>query len=383
MVYLSECEDYHKEHVRAALDAALMGVNGLDFVRPGMRIAIKTNLVAAAKPEKAVTTHPALLCALTERLTALGAEVVIGDSPGGLYNSVYVNRIYHACGVREAETYGARLNQDFTLAEGKYSAGRVLKSLTYTAYLDECDAIIDFCKLKSHGMMGMSGAVKNMFGVIPGTMKPEYHFKFPDYADFANMLVDINVYFQEKVKLIIVDAIEGMEGNGPTAGTPRKIGLILASKNPYETDLVCADLIGLTRESVPTLEAAYMRGFAPANAQEVQTNIPCEPFRIPDYQHVAVRHSLLFAGDEKSAFKRLLSKAAGAVLRARPMLAEQECVGCGVCRDICPARAIEISDGKAVIRREACIRCFCCQEFCPKGAMKVKRNALARMIGKM
>jgi uncharacterized protein (DUF362 family) len=108
----------------------------------------------------------------------------------------------------------------------------VLKSFTYTAWLDACDAIIDFCKLKSHGMMGMSAAAKNLFGVIPGTMKPEYHFRFPDMRDFARMLVDINDYFAEKVKITLVDAVEGMEGNGPTKGTPRHIGVLLASASP-------------------------------------------------------------------------------------------------------------------------------------------------------
>ena len=94
----------------------------------------------------------------------------------------------------------------------------MLKSFTYTAWLDACDAIIDFCKLKSHGMMGMSAAAKNLFGVIPGTMKPEYHYRFPNMSDFAHMLVDINDYFADKVKLCLVDAVEGMEGNGPTKG---------------------------------------------------------------------------------------------------------------------------------------------------------------------
>lgn len=379
MVYLSACEDYSEQKVRAALEAALSAVQGFSFVKPGMKVVIKTNLVAAAKPEAAVTTHPALLCALTDLLTERGATVVIGDSPGGLYNAVYVNRIYNACGMQAVKERGALLNQNFEKTEAENPAGLVLKRLTYTSYLDDCDAIIDCCKLKSHGMMGMSGAVKNMFGAIPGVMKPEYHYKFPDYADFANMIVDINEFFKDKLRLVIVDAVQGMEGNGPTAGTPRHIGMIAVSRSPYEADLVCAKIIGLTKDKVPTLQAALERGFTPAVAEQVQTNRPIADFAVNDYQHVAVPHSLLFAGDEKKPFKRAFSKLAGWVLRTRPVLRTSECVGCGVCKRICPAGAIQMEAGKAVIDRSRCIRCFCCQEFCPQGAMKVKRTLLARL----
>ena len=130
---------------------------------------------------------------------------------------------------------------------------------------------------------------------------------------------------------------------------------------------------------MPTLQAALERGFTPAVAEQVQTNRPIADFAVNDYQHVAVPHSLLFAGDEKKPLKRAFSKLAGWVLRTRPVLRTSECVGCGVCKRICPAGAIQMEAGKAVIDRSRCIRCFCCQEFCPQGAMKVKRTLLARL----
>jgi len=343
-----------------------------------MKIIIKPNLVSAMKPETAATTHPVLLCALTEMLTAKGAEVVIGDSPGGLYNAAYVNRIYSATGMRETEKYGARLNQDFRQTEKHFPEAKVLKSFTYTSYLDDADLIIDFCKLKTHGMMSMSAAAKNMFGVIPGIIKPEYHYRFPDYADFADMIVDLNEYF--KPRLCIVDAVTGMEGNGPTAGTPRDIGALIASQNPHAADLLCAKLIGLTKESVPTLEAAYRRALIPATVEELTVAGDWKPFLQSDFKKVAVHRSLRFGSDGKSGFNKLKAAVIARLLTSKPVLCKHECIGCNKCGEICPAKAIEMVNKKAVIDRKKCISCFCCQEFCPKGAMKVKRTFVARVL---
>ena len=66
------------------------------------------------------------------------------------------------------------------------------RSFRYTAWLDGADAIIDLCKLKTHGMMAMTCGAKNLFGAILGTVKPEYHFRYPDPMDFARMIVDLD-----------------------------------------------------------------------------------------------------------------------------------------------------------------------------------------------
>ena len=206
-VVMTPCENYDDPTVKAALEAVLAPIGGLSWVREGMTVGIKANLVSAMKPEECATTHPSLLCALTVMLRERGAHVIIGDSPGGVYTAAFVNHVYSAAGLAACEAAGAELNRDLGTVEARFPEARVLKSFTYTSWLDSCDAIINVCKLKSHGMMGMSAAAKNLFGVIPGTMKPEYHFRFPNMADFAHMLVDINDYFSEKVKLCITKEI--------------------------------------------------------------------------------------------------------------------------------------------------------------------------------
>lgn len=379
-VSIVKCDSYDQSEVGQALDAAMSAIGGLDWVKAGMKIAIKANLVSFMAPDKAATTHPALLCALVKRLVERGAEVIIGDSPGGIYNSVYVNKVYKATGMYETESFGARLNHDFGQIQTKNPDGMVLKSFVYTSWLDEADAIINFCKLKTHGMMGMSAAAKNIFGVIPGTLKPEYHFRFPNHGDFARMLVDLDEYF--KVKMCVCDAVVGMEGNGPTMGSPRKIGAVLASVSPHKMDLVCAKIIGLSKADVPTLEAAFERGLIPSSADELNVYGDMDSFVIEDYKNIPVHTSIEFKKESTKFFGKMASMITNKALRSTPSLKDRECVGCGVCRDICPAKAIVIDNKKAVIDRKLCIRCFCCQEFCPKGAMKVKRTLIARMLNK-
>ena len=381
-VVMTPCESYDDATVKAALETVLAPIGGLDWVTPDMTVGIKANLVSAMKPEECATTHPSLLCALTEMLRSRGARVIIGDSPGGVYTAAFVNHVYSASGMAACEAVGAELNHDLGVVDTAFPEARVLKSFTYTAWLNACDAIIDFCKLKSHGMMGMSAAAKNLFGVIPGTMKPEYHYRFPNMSDFAHMLVDINDYFADKVKLCLVDAVEGMEGNGPTKGTPRHIGLLLASPSPHTVDAVCCRLIGLTEDAVPTLLSARERGLLPDEVS-LQT-VGCangqsgvDAYTIKDFEHVAVRHGHLFASRGK-----LISNLLGTLLTSRPKLKSSECVGCAKCANICPAKAITMENKKAVIDRDQCIRCFCCQEFCPTGAMKVHRTWIARMLVK-
>ena len=381
-VVMTPCETYNDTAVKTALEAVLAPLGGLDWVTEGMTVGIKANLVSAMKPEECATTHPSLLCSLTQMLRKKGARVIIGDSPGGVYTAAFVNHVYSASGMAACEAAGAELNRDLGVVDTHFPEARVLKSFTYTSWLDACDAVIDFCKLKSHGMMGMSAAAKNLFGVIPGTMKPEYHFRFPDMGDFARMLVDINDYFAEKVKLCLVDAVEGMEGNGPTKGSPRHIGVLLASASPHTIDAICARLIGLSEDAVPTLQAARERGLLPDEVTLITVGAPdgkqtAEDFAVADFEHVAVRRGHLFTSKG-----RLVSKVLEKLLDSRPKLKESECVGCAKCANICPAKAIVIENKKAVIDRDKCIRCFCCQEFCPVGAMKVHRTWIARLLVK-
>lgn len=378
IVSIVDCPDYASDTVKEALEQVLTPLGGLNWVKEGMTIAIKANLVTFFHPDKAATTHPALLCALVEMLKGRGARVIVGDSPGGLYNHAYVNRIYAATGMKQVEASGAELNQDFSQKQVHFPDAKIASDFTYTGWLDQADAIINFCKLKTHGMMGMSAAVKNLFGTIPGTMKPEYHYRFPEIANFSDMIVDLNEYF--KPVLSIVDAVVGMEGNGPTAGSPRHIGVLAACKNPHALDMVCAKLIGINPDNVPTLQAAIRRGLVDPDFEKLNIVGNWKDHCITDFQLVTGTRSLQFNSDAKSFVGKISGKVMQSVLSSKPKVEKNECVGCRECEKICPAKAITMVDKKPVIDRSKCIRCFCCQEFCPKGAMKVHRTWVARLL---
>lgn len=372
-VDIYKCESYEENEVNKVVKDIVNSFAFFKKIKKGSRIIIKANLVSAMEPSKAATTHPVLLKSITNYLLEKGCSVVIGDSPGGVYTKGYLNHVYSVTKMNET---GAKLNDDFTTKKTIFENASVLKSFEYTSYLDNADAIINFSKLKTHGMMGMSCAVKNLFGTIPGTMKPEYHYRFPKHSDFANMLIDLNEYF--KPRLNIVDAVTAMEGNGPTMGDPRHVGCILASENPYELDYVCAKLIGLESDDVETIKQSQIRGLL--NPNNIILNCDINNFIIEDFKVNKDAKSLMFFSNKKGIVSKTVSKVSSKIFANKPHLKKSKCIGCGKCANICPAKAIKIDNKKAKIDRNKCIKCYCCQEFCPIGAMVVKSSFIMKIM---
>ena len=380
IVSIVKCESYDKKAVARAFDALFAPIGALDFIKPGMTVAIKANLVAAVKPERAATTHPALVCELCARIAERGATPVVGDSPGGPFTGMYLKGVYSATGVTQVKEASGELNSNFDVAEcERFEEAEVLKSFSYTSWLKEADAIINFAKLKTHGMMSMSAAVKNMFGAIPGTMKPEYHYRFSNTKDFANALIDIDEFF--KPTLSIVDGVVGMEGNGPTVGDPRQIGIIACSRSPYDLDCALASVIGLSADRIPTVQLAIERGLG-KELSDIIIAGDGAGVKIPDFKNIERANGVEFLPALLGVKSKLLGRLVKAALSSRPKLIPSECVGCRNCEGSCPAHAITMKQRKPRIDRNECIRCFCCQEFCPKGALKVHRPLGARIMTK-
>ena len=367
---IEKVNDYEPQNIETALSSLLGQQNSLSFVKPGMKVAIKVNLVTGASPEKAVTTHPQVVKALSAMIRARGGIPVTGDSPGGPFNEGALKHCYKLSGLISD---GIELNYDTGISKASFPEGKVMKSISYTSWLKEADAIIGVCKLKTHGMMKMSANVKNFFGAIPGTEKIEYHYRFPDHAAFADMLLDINEFL--KPILYITDAVVGMEGNGPTFGTPRKTGLLLASSDAYAIDAACAQIMGIDPMEVPTIKAAFERGL-----WSPDPTVDFSSYAVPDFELNDKVKEIDFHGRFMPAF---LVPAAKRLLQSKPGCETKKCIGCGKCSEVCPAKAIVIKDKKPFIDRNKCIRCFCCQEFCPAGAMRVKRPFAARALARL
>ena len=374
-VALVPCAAY--EDAETAVKAAVDLIGGMDaFFKKGEKILLKPNLLAKATADAACTTHPAVFTAAAKLLLAGGhTDLSYGDSPG--FGDPY--KIAKSCGIADAaDALGIRL-ADFTAGQTvEFPEGRHAQKFILANGVLECDAILNLCKMKTHMLERITGAQKNIFGCVYGLNKGASHVKYPSATLFAEMLADLNLLL--KPRLHVMDAVVAMEGNGPTAGTPKPLGLVLAGKNPHSIDLICAGLIGLDPATVPTLCAAQARGLCPENADGVSVSDDWMPYISPDFQIITERNGLQFQNFFRGKAGTMFSGFLRRYIAARPGVEKTACVGCRKCEQVCPAKAIRMSNGTPRIDRSACIRCFCCQEFCPKGAMRVQRSALARLL---
>ena len=372
-VGISKCKSYDYNKVLEEVAYLLSKLEVLKGLKPG-KILLKTNLLKKNVPEDGVTTHPFVVEGAARYLMEKGFTVIIGDSPGGPFNKVILKSIYEASGIAKvAERCGCELNYDTEAIEVKPPDAKLLNNLKLVKSFTEVDYVVSCAKLKTHTMMTYTGAVKNLFGMIPGVTKADYHFKMNDPDNFANMLIDVCDYV--KPIFSIIDGIEAMEGDGPSSGDIRKLGLILAGDNPYELDLVACKIAGI--ENVPTNIHAQKRNLLTGDINDIVLygasidSIDVEPFKLPGSTHVN------FVEDRIPSFvvDFLLDK-----VRPYPKVIESKCIGCGICARDCPAKVITIVDKKAKIDTSPCIRCFCCHELCPEKAIGIKRHILHSLV---
>ncbi len=376
-VSITRCENYDYEKVEKAVFECLNNLSEIkNVVKKGARVLVKVNLLKKNRPDDAVTTHPAVAEAIVRYLQDLGCRVVVGDSPGGAFTKKRLEDIYRAAGMAEvAEKTGCELNYDTSEVEISNPKAEKLKRMQIIKIAEEVDFVVSAAKLKTHGMMTYTGAVKNLFGVIPGLTKAEYHLKMISIENFANHLVDICEYVAPVFS--VIDAVDGMEGDGPSAGEKRHVGLIMASENPYVLDVAAAHLIGLKPTQVPTIQVADNRGLCSGEADGVTVlGCPLETLQIPPFKLPKSFDQGLFGGKVPRFLENYLTN----VLRAKPVFDYNKCISCGECKRGCPAGVIDMSSGKPKPDLGKCISCFCCHELCPVKAVDIKRHWLHRML---
>ena len=374
-VSVVKCERYSE--VQRAVEEAVALIGGIErFIKKGDKVVIKPNLVSKKKPEEAVTTNPDFLHAVIVMAERAGGIVTIAESPGGPYNAAALKGVYSVCGVDEAiEGTNAKLNFDTGFTEVRFPEGKTVKNIPIIDPILDADVIISLPKLKTHAMTSYTGAVKNLFGTILGTYKAELHFRLNERKSFCSMLVDLHECV--KPTLSIMDAVWGMEGNGPTAGQNRHIGLVMASENAHALDLAACHLIDYTVNEVDTVREAVERGLVADSAEKLEIlGEDLAPLVMRDYVKPESHFNLLRLISLPASVNAWLTNA----LASRPKMNYDICVGCGECARRCPPKAIDMSGGKPVIDEKRCIKCFCCQELCPKKAVMIKRPLLNRFM---
>lgn len=391
-VIVVPCDSYEKEQVYAAVKTGVEALGGMEeFIGKSEKILVKPNFLSAALPEKAVTTHPAVIEAVFRILQEEGyLHVQYGDSPGHGSCQAAAGKI----GLKEiAEQYGVkRANMEEEVLTS-FPEGKTAKEFHFAKGITEADAIVNVCKMKTHALERVTGAVKNVYGFICGARKAAGHVKYPNASVFARALADIHRCTD--IRLHIMDGITAMEGNGPGSGTPLNMNVLLFSTDPVALDTVFCHMVYLDPQLVPTCVQGMAMGIGTYKEEEIQITevvISSEKNSADEVSSETVRSRDLtmeemqkkygnpdFDVDRVGRKRTFLSRYSDFMTRLarRPVIDREKCVKCGICVSHCPVpgKAVNFKKGKGqppVYDYKKCIRCYCCQEMCPKHAIKVK-----------
>ncbi len=325
-------------------------------------------MLSAKEPERAVTTHPEIIAAIGEIVLDCRGKVVLGDSPAGSPKNLQkhwdvtgINQVARRLGIEPVSFEDGGI-KSFTAPGG-------FVSISHLAF--EVDGIINLPKLKTHMLTRMTGAVKNMFGTVPGFRKSYLHSLAPEALPFSRFVVE--VYRQVIPTLNVMDAVTIMEGNGPSSGSPRHLGGLLISENALALDSVAARIMGMEEAQLPIFVAAAETGLWNLNHNGVgvlgedPSEVTLTDFRLPDVSRLEripkfVQHSL----------KKLIW--------IRPKAIPGTCTACGICVENCPQQAMEIKKEVPWIDYSRCIKCGCCDEICPENAIYQEMSLVAKML---
>ena len=365
---LYQVPEYNQEKINLAISKMMNDLKIYDELKPNMKVVIKPNLIMAKPLSSPVTTHPAVIRGVTLWLREQGiTDITLAESSGGPYLSEYMKNIYRVCEMNQLKDV-LKLNDDFSSKTITTKKGFKNHSFNIITPIVQADYIINICKLKTHAMTGLSAGIKNLFGVIPGLEKPQLHYLWPDIEDFSNMLLELAQTVNPN--LTIIDAIDAMEGNGPTGGTSHHLGLLLGAKDFYTQDYFATQLMKIEPNNIVMIRQAIEKNLINPNeiilkGDPIPENLT--PFKIPDARKLDFSNVL--PGDLGKIFAKICSK----IFKSFPKVDKTKCIGCGKCAESCPQKIINIKNKKAHFPRKNCISCFCCQEMCPVKAISVKR----------
>ncbi len=245
-VAIAACNSYEPVEIEQATSELIRLLGGLDnIITPGDKVLLKVNMLNASAPERAVTTHPEVLRSVIRHVKKVGGIVTVGDSPGGRNVGEVPKKVFKTTGIDKVciDENVPLLLLDDDIVKKRSPGAKLYRFFTVGKAAVEADVVITIPRLKTHGFQMFTGAVKNLFGVIPGLKKAEFHVKVPNREDFGGMLVDL--YQLISPKLAVMDGVIAMEGSGPSSGDPYHLGVLLASVDSAALDFIASKIIGL------------------------------------------------------------------------------------------------------------------------------------------
>lgn len=376
-VVVIPCDKYDEEKVYTCLKAGIKELGGMEsFVKPDENILVKPNFLSPADPDKALVTHPTVTRAVLRLLSEMGCtHVKYGDSPGSGTSKAAAARV----NLTPENTFGAELAEMSEEELTEFKDGLTCKEFYFAKEVTQADAIINVCKMKTHALERITGAVKNVYGLICGLRKAAGHVSYPNATIFARMLCDIHRCV--KPRLHIMDGIVAMEGNGPAAGTSVNMNVLLASTDPVALDTVFCYMVDLNPDLVPTCSQGTNIGIGTDREEDIEIVL------VEGSNCESLTKSQLFYRFGNPSFDVAREKPRGSMLgrfstvmtkfARRPYIDKEKCVKCGICVEHCPVvdKAVNFRNGKdnpPEYDYSKCIRCYCCQEMCPQHAIKVK-----------
>ncbi len=344
------------KNLRQALDRSF-GLFHLEF--EGKRVLIKPNVLRGSEAEEGIVTHPAMVRAVVEKVeTMRPASIVVGDNPG-LFSYGANEETFKKTGLMEAaKGYYQNIGNDSERVDFNPD---FVPMVSISRAVLEADIVISLPKFKTHGLTVISGAIKNSYGLLPGAQKARLHKAAGSMERFHEMMVDV---FRLRVPdLFLVDAVVGMEGNGPASPDLREIGLILASDNGVALDAVMATMVGCEPGRLRFLQRAKQVGLGDYDLSTIE--IIGELKQLSDFKLPPLGGEAVL--ENEAAQARLHSRTI-----LRPQADPELCTACGTCVDQCPVSALSLSDRLLRVDPETCIICFCCQEICPEKAISLR-----------
>jgi len=366
-VSIVKCASYGEEELLGALRKSLDLIGGItNFIKQDDRVLIKPNLLSASAPEKGIDTHPEFVRAVIRIVKQTNAEIYLGDSPSVWGSPQDIDSVYEKSGVK-------RIAEEENINLVRLDKVSVKLGYPFSDWIDKCNRIVSLPKFKTHDLMTLTGAIKNLFGLIPGLYKTELHKRALNAEDFSKVLVDI--YSIARPTLSIVDGIVAMEGDGPASGGQlRNLGLIFASSDAVALDSVLSIIMGLKPEDILSTKEANRQGLGKMRLDDIDvTGERLENLVVSDYKlpRVSVLNRV------PKPFLKLVKE----LLRFKVGVDNSKCRRCQLCIKGCPAQAIELSNDKIKFDYKKCVLCLCCKEICPEGAIKLDKSIFAKCVG--